>query len=307
MALLAALISTTIDLLARALQLMADRGGGRTANLRGRRRAGVAPVAIFTCTLLMGLGALQVLHDAAIELLRFVLYNAEPGAPLHLVQLDVCLLLAAMLLAAAIQASALWTHEGTSVASDYALHAFAQSGLAFVACVATQLRASWWLFDASGALLISILCVIPWARRAVQQVQMLVDKETDAHVGTIIRQIAHKHGVVLDMLHVFRSGPAANLFVSLDVALPQETILHLSRTIADSLQREIEALAIVERCFVQISRDLIALPLRDCAHHSAACDVEHEPVELSASDSQLFSLLVYKLRELSEDEEDQLS
>lgn len=123
---------------------------------------------------------------------------------------------------------------------------------ALLAASATQVRASWWICDPIGALLISLYIVSTWTLTGIEHVEMLIGKRADPQFVEVVRELTETHdpSISLDVLRAYHFGQ--KYLVELEIVMPHDTVLSESHDVAVRLQHKIEALDAVERCFVHV-------------------------------------------------------
>jgi divalent metal cation (Fe/Co/Zn/Cd) transporter len=204
---------------------------------------------------MMGLGALHVIRSASAELVEYAAHGTVRLLRLRLVDL-------ALLLATVFIKLVLWLHCRTVHArtSNVTVGALAQDNkndvlsntLAIAAAGATQLRASLWICDPIGALLISLYIIYTWVQTAIEQVQMIVGRSADPAFVEVVREMAETHdpSISLDVVRAYHFGP--KYLVELEIVMPHDTQLMDSHDVAIRLQHKVESLTAVERCFVHV-------------------------------------------------------
>ena len=130
-----------------------------------------------------------------------------------------------------------------------------------MAILGTHLK--WWI-DPVGGLVIALLILRSWAETAYgnnksislsnflkEQIELLVGKTAPNSVTRRLTYIAMHHNeeiLAVDTCRAFYVG--SNLFVELDILLPEDMPLKKTHDIGESLQKKLESLPEVERAFV---------------------------------------------------------
>lgn len=148
------------------------------------------------------------------------------------------------------------------------------NSLALAAYGATQIRASFWLSDPIGAIVISLYIIVSWTRTGLEQVQMIVGRTADAPFLDVVREMAETHDptATLDVVRAYHFGP--KFLVEIELVMPPDTTLRESHDLGIRLQHKIEALDAVERCFVHIDYQL-----RDVDDHDPSVPLEYKTAD----------------------------
>jgi cation diffusion facilitator family transporter len=275
---LASLLDSSIDLLAQAVLMAANRMANRpreayeTLYPAGVSR--VEPIGVIVCAVIMSLGALWVMKEAAMDLFQVYVEKAE----LPKVGLDVG---SGIFLGALVALKAVLWVLCTRMATkgDVSLEAVAQDhrndvASNAIALLAAGLASSWknlWPVDPAGAIVISLWIIWSWASTAKEQADLLVGKAADPEFLDKVRELAETHdpSVSLDVVRAYHFGP--RFLVELEVVMAKETPLGHSHDIGILLQHKIENLEECERCFVHIDYQH-----RDINDHDPSVPIERK-------------------------------
>ncbi|EFC35750.1 predicted protein [Naegleria gruberi] len=110
----------------------------------------------------------------------------------------------------------------------------------------------WWL-DSIGAVLLSTYIIKSWIQESLEHITKLVGLTADKEYIQKLTFMALNHSPLItqvDSVMAYYSG--ANMIVEIDVVLPKETPLLDSHDVGESLQKKIESLPDVERCYVHL-------------------------------------------------------
>ncbi|KAF0972925.1 hypothetical protein FDP41_008777 [Naegleria fowleri] len=110
----------------------------------------------------------------------------------------------------------------------------------------------WW-FDSLGATILSIYIIKSWIEESMEHITKLVGLAADAEYHQKLTFLALNHSPLItkvDTVLAYYSG--SNIIVEIDVVLPENTPLKESHDVGESLQKKIESLPDVERCYVHI-------------------------------------------------------
>ncbi|EFC37966.1 predicted protein [Naegleria gruberi] len=110
----------------------------------------------------------------------------------------------------------------------------------------------WWL-DSIGAVILSIYIIKSWIDESLEHVTKLVGLTADKEYIQKLTFMALNHSPLItqvDSVMAYYSG--ANMIVEIDVVLPKETPLLESHDVGETLQKKIESLPDVERCYVHL-------------------------------------------------------
>ncbi|EFA77681.1 putative cation efflux pump [Heterostelium album PN500] len=110
----------------------------------------------------------------------------------------------------------------------------------------------WWL-DPVGALIVALIILRSWTSEAYEQIELLVGKSASPEFLQRLTYIAVSHSpeiLKVDTCRAFHVGN--NLFVEVDIVLPENMPLIRTHDIGESLQIKLESLPEVERAFVHV-------------------------------------------------------
>jgi len=259
MVVLAALIDSTVDLLAQGILLLTNR----LATVRepsetvlypaGRSRA--EPVGVIACALLMAMASAQVIRDSSLVLWEWHATGAVRYVEIDMV--DEALLgmttFLKFLLYVWCQLMSKKTNNVTveAVAQDH-LNDVLSNSAALVAAAATQITSALWLADPGGAILISIYIIYSWARTGMEQMDLVIGRAADPDFLELVREMAETHdpNATLDQIRAYHFGP--RFLVEVEIVMAHDTPLRESHDVGIVLQHKIERLEQVERCFVHV-------------------------------------------------------
>ena len=260
MVVLAALIDSTVDLLAQGILLITNR----MASLQrepsetvlypaGRSRA--EPVGVIACALLMAMASAQVIRDSSLVLWQWWITGEERYVAIDL--LDEILLFMTTFLKFILY---IWCVVMVKRTNNVTVEALAQDHLndvlsnsaALAAAIATQWALSLWFVDPVGAILISIYIIYSWARTGMEQMDLVIGRSADPDFLELVREMAETHdpGATLDQIRAYHFGP--RFLVEVEIVMQPETALRESHDVGIVLQHKIERLEQVERCFVHV-------------------------------------------------------
>lgn len=110
----------------------------------------------------------------------------------------------------------------------------------------------WWL-DPLTAILLGILIIWAWARAGKDHIVRLTGKVGDKDQLSTITYLAMNHDpriLYVDTVRAYHMG--AKLLVELDIVLPEAMPLREAHDLGESLQRAVERLEFVERCYTHL-------------------------------------------------------
>jgi divalent metal cation (Fe/Co/Zn/Cd) transporter len=122
----------------------------------------------------------------------------------------------------------------------------------------------WW-FDPLVAALLSIYIIYSWVMQSMEHIQKLIGQAAEPEFLQKVTYIAmnhHKEVLKVDTVQSWYLG--MNKYVEIDIVLPEEMILKEAHDIGEGLQKKVEILEDVERCYVHL----------DYEYEHAKCD-EH--------------------------------
>jgi len=274
---LAALVDSTVDLLAQAILLYTNRMATTHEVLYPAGRSRAEPVGVIACALLMAMASAQVIRDSAVCLWDY----AQDGS-VHAVQMtasDIVLLASTIALKFVLY---LWCRSKFAETNNVTVEAVAQDHLndvlsnsaALVAAVITQLSRSLWLADPIGAILISIYIIYSWFCTGMEQLDFLVGRSADPEFLDTVREMAETHdpAASLDLVRAYHFGP--RFLVEVEIVMAGETPLSESHDVGIMLQHKIERLEQVDRCFVHVDYQM-----RDVDDHDINTPIGYKTVE----------------------------
>lgn len=229
MAVLAALVDSTIDLLAQGVLMWANRVSQRRTHVAypaGRSR--LEPIGVVTCAVLMAMAAVQVIRDALAEL--WSAYNNGSARLLDLKWLDLVLMVATILIKFALFVWCKAVHDQTAnvtveAAAQDNLNDVLSNSVALFAALCTQIKPSFWICDPLGALLISVYIIASWVQTGIEQAEMIIGRAAHAEFLDVVREMAETHdpNVSLDVVRAYHFGP--KFLVELEIVMPEDTML----------------------------------------------------------------------------------
>ena len=260
MVVLAALIDSTVDLLAQGILLLTNRLATLAREPSqvvlypaGRSRA--EPVGVIACALLMAMASAQVIRDSSVVLWEWWHDGTERAVAID--GMDEALLAMTTLLKFLLYLYCV--HAGKSM-SNVTVEAVAQDHLndvlsnsaALVAAAATQIAQPLWLCDPVGAVLISVYIIYSWAMTGMEQLDLVIGKVADPDFLELVREMSETHdpAATLDQIRAYHFGP--RFLVEIEIVMQPETPLRESHDVGIVLQHKIERLEQVERCFVHV-------------------------------------------------------
>ena len=189
------------------------------------------------------------------------------------------------------------SHGGVTTAAARAVAADNQNDVilsagALVATVITQIARSLWWVDPAVALVLALFVLRFWLRSGRQQLDLVIGRTADRRFLESIRELSLDHessGVEsVDKVRAYHWGP--RLLVELEVVMNASTPLSESAEVGMDLQRKVEALHAVERCFVRLDYQRRELSPRTGAvrnRGSAEAEGANQVADLASSPSSL--------------------
>eukprot|EP00929_Paragymnodinium_shiwhaense_P097727 TRINITY_DN59343_c0_g1_i1.p1 TRINITY_DN59343_c0_g1~~TRINITY_DN59343_c0_g1_i1.p1 ORF type:complete len:408 (-),score=69.26 TRINITY_DN59343_c0_g1_i1:108-1331(-) len=255
---LASLVDSTVDLLGQGVLMMASKFADLPEQSLVSYPAGVArvePLGVIVCAVVMSMGSLLVMKDAAMTLVAVYAYGEDPPV------IELSLFSGGFLLGVIALKIMLWVichglvSKGNvsleAVAQDHQNDVASNSAALLAAALATHFP-KWWMIDAVGALLIGIWITRCWAATAREQADLLLGKTAEPEFLEKVRELAASQVplVTLDAVRAYYFGP--KFLVEIDVVMAPSTPLAESHDVGVALQHKIECLEDCERCFVHI-------------------------------------------------------
>ena len=266
MVVLAALIDSTVDLLAQGILLITNRMSSTREPSAlvlypaGRSRA--EPVGVIACALLMAMASAQVIRDSSVELYKW--WHEGTVFAVEIDTMDELLLAMTTLLKFILYLYCVWAAKRMSnvtveaVAQDH-LNDVLSNSAALIAAAATQIARPLWLCDPVGAVLISVYIIYSWAMTGMEQLDLVIGKVADADFLELVREMSETHDpmATLDQIRAYHFGP--RFLVEIEIVMQPETPLRESHDVGIVLQHKIERLEQVERCFVHVDYQVHAV------------------------------------------------
>lgn len=113
-------------------------------------------------------------------------------------------------------------------------------------------HALWWI-DPVGGIFISCLIIRNWVMHTLGHVDQLLGKAADRDMLNLITFVACNHDRNILLVDTVRAYHVGNgIYAEVDIALPAQMPLREAHDVGESLQRRIETLEGVERCFVHL-------------------------------------------------------
>jgi len=281
MVVLAALVDSTVDLLAQAILLVTNRlatdqqGATKVLYPAGRSRA--EPVGVIACALLMAMASAQVIRDALVSLYGY--WQHGDVRPVDMTYYDLGLLASTIALKFVLY---LWCRSKFAETNNVTVEAVAQDHLndvlsnlgALAAAVLTQLSPSLWLADPVGAVAISVYIIHSWLCTGMEQLEFLVGRSADPEFLDQVREMAETHdpAASLDLVRAYHFGP--RFLVEIEIVMLPETPLRVSHDVGIMLQHKIERLEQVDRCFVHVDYQV-----REIDDHDPNTPLSYKTVE----------------------------
>lgn len=196
---LAALVDSTVDLLAQAILLVTNRmaTSARTEPSQqvlypaGRSRA--EPVGVIACALLMAMASAQVIRDSGVCLWDY--WTTQTTHHVQMTVSDIAVLGSTILMKFVLYRWCASKFEETqnvtveAVAQDH-LNDVLSNSAAMVAALMTLLAASLWLADPIGAILISVYIIYSWFCTGMEQLDFLVGRSAEPEFLDTVREMA---------------------------------------------------------------------------------------------------------------------
>lgn len=242
MVVLAALIDSTVDLLAQFILLMTNRLATLAKEPSqvvlypaGRSRA--EPVGVIACALLMAMASAQVIRDSSVVLWEW--WHDGVARPVEIDTLDELLLAMTTLLKFLLYLYCVWAGRSMSnvtveaVAQDH-LNDVLSNSAALVAAAATQIAPPLWLCDPCGAVLISIYIIYSWAMTGMEQLDLVIGKVADPDFLDLVREMSETHdpAATLDQIRAYHFGP--RFLVEIEIVMQPETPLRESHDVGST-------------------------------------------------------------------------
>jgi cation diffusion facilitator family transporter len=285
MSVLAALVDSTVDLLAQGILLITNRlaSGAKEPAIVvlypvGRSRAEC--VGVIACALIMALASAQVMRDAIAVIVDW--WATGNPRPVSLNLVDMILLSSTIALKLALyfycRFAARRTHNVTvEAAAQDNFNDVLSNAAALAAVVGAQSlpgSAFLWLLDPIGAILIAVYIIWAWVCTGMEQVDLIVGRAADPEFIDLMREMAEMHdpAATLDQIRAYHFGP--KFLVEVEIVLNPDTPLRESHDVGIMLQHKIERLEQVERCFVHVD-----YRLRDVDDHDPHTPVEYKTQE----------------------------
>jgi len=116
----------------------------------------------------------------------------------------------------------------------------------------------YWVYaDPIGAYLVSSFIIFNWIRTAKEQVPYLIGRAATPEFINRISKIAishHEKIQALDVVYVYHHG--CNFLVEIHVLMDSDLTLKEAHDVSEGLQKKVEKLPYVERCFVHCDYEL---------------------------------------------------
>eukprot|EP01113_Clastostelium_recurvatum_P020544 TRINITY_DN2431_c0_g1_i1.p1 TRINITY_DN2431_c0_g1~~TRINITY_DN2431_c0_g1_i1.p1 ORF type:complete len:487 (+),score=125.19 TRINITY_DN2431_c0_g1_i1:53-1462(+) len=245
LALIATSIDAFMDLLSGAILFMTDRARKRQNHyLYPQGKSRMEPVGIIIFAALMSTVSVQLIIEGVTALTE-----QKKGIALGIPSI--------VLVAAAIGAKVLlfiycrtltYSPSAMALAEDHRNDLIVNTTGLTLAILAQHL--AWWL-DPSGALIVAVVILRSWTMQAYQQMKLLVGKSAPPEFLRRLTYVALSHSpevLKVDTCRAFHVG--TNLFVEVDIVLPEAMPLRETHDICESLQIKLERIPEVERAFV---------------------------------------------------------
>lgn len=252
MAVLASLLDSAVDLVAQGV-LYAASHLARSSPSAGKGQ--YAPLGVFTCAILMGLAAAQVIW---ISLGRVGQMLAGKAVPLEWTATDSHLMMATVFARLVVAIGCTWvaerTRESTIAAlSQDSINDVMSNAAALFAAWATQLGPVFAFTDPVGAILISAFIIRSWAETGFEQVELITGREPDEESLALLSAAATRLSMreaELGYVSAFHIGP--KLSVDVTLLMDDETTLLRAHSVSKAVTRRLQNLENVQRCVVHV-------------------------------------------------------
>ena len=151
------------------------------------------------------------------------------------------------------------SHDGVqALAQDHFNDCLANS-MSFITVLIAQ-HAVWWV-DPVGGIIIACLILRNWFSHTIEHYDQLLGRVADNQILNVITFITLHHNekiLLVDTVRAYHVG--SGIYVEVDIVLPEEMELREAHDVGESLQKKIEEMEPVERCFVHLDTDAIHSP-----------------------------------------------
>lgn len=222
---------------------------------QGRNRLEPAGVMIFA--VIMGMGSLQLIIQSS-QVLAAGLADEEDRPSLNVdgVTIGVMVAVIGVKLFLWIASRSVASHGNypslTALADDHRNDVVTNSfGIAAVV-IANEITKLWFL-DPAGAILLALLIILAWIQTAKEQLRFIVGGSASHLLLSKLIYLAAISDVRIrrvDTLIAYHFG--VNFLVQCDIVLPEDMPLRDAHDIGDDLERRMERLEEVDRCFVHL-------------------------------------------------------
>lgn len=217
----------------------------------GRRR--LEPLGILVFSIIMVISFLQILQESVTKLL--------PSSPREIAELPPVAIGA--MLATIIVKGIIWigcyrikTTQVQALAQDCKTDVYFNTLSLLFPFIGAKAQL-WWL-DPVGAGLISLFIIYDWAQTCFENVTRLSGQAADTELQKKLLYLAYRFSPVVAGFKSITSYHAGDgVWVEIDILMPEDTKLHRSHDISETLQYCCEGLNEVDRAFVTVDCRLI--------------------------------------------------
>eukprot|EP00743_Colponemidia_sp_Colp-15_P008285 GILK01008993.1.p1 GENE.GILK01008993.1~~GILK01008993.1.p1 ORF type:complete len:407 (+),score=74.12 GILK01008993.1:47-1222(+) len=211
------------------------------------------PVGIIIFCTIMGSAAVQLILTSAQRLVTGFRDGVVPDLDLSMV--NFLMLLGAMLTKLCLFLYCFALRKMNNGVAALAQDHFNDVVAFSFALTAVAITAKWselWYADPLGGIFMSLYILYSWIQMGLEQVRMLTGMSADQDFIETIVSLASSHhpALQLDIIRAYHFG--FNYLVELEVVMPADMPLQQTHDISLELQKSIETLDRVERCFVHV-------------------------------------------------------
>jgi len=125
------------------------------------------------------------------------------------------------------------------------------------ATVAAAYPETLWMMDPVAAIVIALLIFLSWTSRAREDTDSLVGRAAPTELLSLVAFISVTHSPLILQLEKLRGYTlGTRCWIEIDIVISPSTPLRLAHDAGESLQRRVESLPEVERCFVHVDVDV---------------------------------------------------
>jgi cation diffusion facilitator family transporter len=254
LAVIASAVDSVMDLLSGSiLWLSAHLAARRSPYLFPVGKSRYEPISIIIFAALMGAAALQIISQGAEQLVA----GATKGPPASTVDARTYgVLVAIIVVKASLYAFCAslkrYSSSVAALAMDHFNDVITNAG-PLVAVLLAHAYPGLWFLDPATAIAMAAYMVWMWALAARAQISLIAGQAATPEQIKQITFLALMHSPAVEAVDTVLAYQLGNkLQVECDIVMPRDTPLVESHDIAEALQRKIEALDCVERCFVHV-------------------------------------------------------